>query len=143
MDSGEAVTVQSVAPVTSTGRSAAVLSAHRKERLPNGCRYGLTLTNNLTFPITDIGFRFIAHRDDGTVFQGITRSFYGVLPTQQLYREVTFNVPCEEIDYIEVTDPGHCIVGELTRRSAEPGDCIRLVDVPPGPLVRLVKNPTD
>lgn len=135
----EGVTVQRADPITSTGREAAVLSLHRKTPLVNGCRYGLTLTNNLPFEITDLGLRFTARREGGVVLNGVTRSFFRISPTQQQFHEITFEIDCDRIDYIEVSDPGRCIMGGLTRQSAQPGQCLEFVEIPQSPFVTLVK----
>lgn len=63
-----------------------------------------------------------------------------VVPTQQQYREINFQIDGDRIDYIEVSDPGRCIMGELTRQSAQPGQCIERVDIPDSPFVRLIKG---
>jgi hypothetical protein len=132
--------VQQAEPITSTGREAAVLSLHRKTPLVNGCRYGLTLSNNLPFEIVDLGLRFTARREGGVALQAVTRSFFSIRPTQQQFREISFQIDCDRIDYIEVSDPGRCIMGGLTRQSAQPGQCLELVDVPQSVFVALVKE---
>ncbi len=131
--------VQQVEPVTDTGRPAAVLSLHRKTPLPNGCRYGLTLTNNLPFEINDLPLRFTARQEGGVALGAVTRGFFSITPTQQQFREIVFQIECDRIDYVEVSDPGRCIMGELTRKSAQPGQCLERVDVPASPLARLIK----
>ena len=135
----EGAAVQRADPITSTGREAAVLSLHRKTPLVNGCRFGLTLTNNLPFEIADLGLRFTARREGGVVLEGVTRSFFRISPTQQQFHEITFQIDCNLIDYIEVSDPGRCMMGGLTRQTAQPGQCLELVDIPQSPFVTLVK----
>lgn len=132
--------VQQAEPVTDTGRQAAVLSLHRKTALIDGCRYGFTLTNNLPFEINDLPLRFTARQEGGVALAAITRSFFSIAPTQQQFREIRFQIDCDRIDYVEVSDPGRCIMGELTRQSAQPGQCIERVDIPDSPFVRLVKG---
>ena len=131
--------VQQSEPVTDTARSAAVLSLHRKTPLVNGCRYGLTLTNNLPFEINDLPLRFTARQEGGVALGAVTRGFFSIAPTQQQFREIVFQIECDRIDYIEVSDPGRCIMGELTRKSARPGQCLERVDIPDSPFARLVK----
>jgi hypothetical protein len=131
--------VQRLEPVTATDRQAAVLSLHRKTPLLSGCRYGLTLTNNLPFEINDLPLRFTARQEGGVLLGAITRSFFSVVPTQQQFREISFQIDCDRIDYIEVSDPGRCIMGELTRQSARPGQCLERVDIAESPLVRIVR----
>jgi hypothetical protein len=131
--------VQQAEPVTRTGRQAAVLSLHRKTPLVNGCRYGLTLTNNLPFEINDLPMRFTARQEGGVALGVVTRGFFSITPTHQQFREIVFQIDCDRIDYIEVSDPGRCIMGELTRQSARPGQCLERVDIAESPLARVVR----
>jgi hypothetical protein len=127
--------------VRGTGRQAAVLSLHKRTAFPNACTYGITLTNNLPYDITNIAFRFSAYVDGGVLFTHVTRNFYRINPTNHQYREITFTqVRCEQIEFIEVSDPGRCAMGKLTKFSSNPGDCIRHVDIAPTSLVRLVRK---
>lgn len=127
--------------VRTTGRQAAVLSVHQRTNFQNACRYGMTLTNNLTYKITNISFRFDAFINGGVFYQHVTRNFWQLDPTNSQYREVIFTgIECNQIDYIEIHDPGRCAMGNLTRFSSEPGDCIRHVDIAPTSLVRLVRK---
>jgi hypothetical protein len=139
---GQGVAIQRQAPVTDTGRPSAVLSLHQRTELTNGCRYGLTLSNNLAVDISDLPLVFTAYNENGVRLQAVTRAFFGIRPTQQQFAEITFQVGCERIKRIEVGDPGRCIVGELTRRSSEPGACLRLVDIPKSPLIDVAKEPS-
>lgn len=136
-----AAKVESSPAIAASGRQAAVLSLHRRTAYPDACTYGLTLTNNLPYKITDISFRFAAHIGGGVFYQQVTRNFFELDPTNSKFREITFTqIRCDQIDYIEVTDPGRCAMGKLTRYSAAPGDCIRYVDIAPTSYVRLVKK---
>jgi hypothetical protein len=129
-----------VDPVTQTGRQAAVLSVHKRTNFENACKYGMTLTNNLPYKITNIAFRFDAYINGNVFYQHETKNFWELDPTDRQYREMTFtNIKCDQIDYIEVKDPGRCAMGRLTRFSSNPGDCIRYVDVASTPYVRLIR----
>jgi hypothetical protein len=88
-----------------------------------------------------LGLRFSAISEGGVTLQGITSSFFAVKPTQQRFRELNFQVECELIHFIEVSDPGRCIMGKLTRRPARRGECLDQVDIPPNPIAKLVKKP--
>lgn len=133
--------VERTDPVRTSGRQAAVLSLHKRTAFPDACTFGLTLTNNLPYKITDISFRFAAHVAGGTFYQHVTRNFYEIDPTNHQYREITFTqVKCEQIEYIEVSDPGRCAMGKLTKFSSNAGDCIRYVDIAPTPYARMVRK---
>jgi hypothetical protein len=127
-----------ITPVTRTDRDGGVLSLHQRMVVPNACGYGLTLTNNSTIEVREIIFRFTAYGSDGTVLDHVTGNFFGIKPTQNQFREIRFPFACERIGHIEVSDPDGCVIGQLTRTTAKPGDCIKHVDIPPNPFVRLV-----
>jgi len=116
--------VEKVDPVTKTGRAAAVLSVHMRKSYQDACKYGMTLTNNLPFKITNLTFRLTAIINGNVPFDTQNKNFYEIPPGEQQYREMTFQgVTCEEIDRIEVRDPGRCALAELNRFNAAPGDC--------------------
>lgn len=129
-------------PITNTGSQAAVLSLHKRTNFENACTYGMTLTNNLPQKITNISFRFDAYIRGGVFYQHETKNFWELDPTDRQYRDMTFTrIKCDEIEYIEVHDPGRCAIGRtLTRFSSQPGDCIRYVDIASTPYVRLIKK---
>jgi hypothetical protein len=127
--------------VTSGGGQRAVLSLHKKYAYEDSCKFGLSLTNNLPYKITNISFRFAAYIKGNVFYRHVTRNFFEIDPTNRQYREITFSqIPCSEISYIEITDPGRCAMGDLTRFSSEPGDCIKHVYIAQTPYVRLVQK---
>lgn len=127
--------------VTSGGGQRAVLSLHKKYAYVDACKFGLTLTNNLPYKITNISFRFAAYIDGNVFYQHVTRNFFELDPSNRQYREITFTrVTCDRISYVEITDPGRCTMGDLTRFSSKPGDCIRRVYIAQTPYVRLVQK---
>ena len=127
-------------PVTRSARQAAVLSLHELTAYPNACRYGLTLTNLLPYQIERIYFRFAAQGRDFDELEQVPGGFYDIEPTQGQYRELFFHVPCQRIYAVEVIDPGHCVMGELTAGTAQPGECLRHVDAAPSPYVEFIKR---
>lgn len=130
--------VDRIDPVTQSGRKAAVLSLHMRKSYQDACKYGLTLTNNLPEKITNLTFRFQAYINGGVAYQAQTKNFYEIRPTEYQYREMTFQqVSCDQIERLEVTDPGRCAVAELNRYSSNPGDCKKFTDIPSSALVRI------
>jgi len=119
---------------------AAVLRLRRRTQLGRGCRYGLTLTNNLVSEIRDLPLRFTAIDQANMRLQTVTRGFFGIKPTLQQYVEISFVFNCSQIRRIEVGGFGRCMVGELTLRSARPGSCLDLVDVLPSQFVNMSKT---
>jgi hypothetical protein len=69
----------------------------------------------------------------------ITRNLTQVKPTEQEYWEATFmQIRCDEIDYIGITDPGRCAIGDdMNRFTTQPGDCGKFVDIAVTPLMTL------
>lgn len=129
--------------VTDTGHRAAVLRLHQRTPLSNGCRYGLTLTNNLIAEIRDLALHFTAYSESDMRLQSVTRGFFGIKPTQQQFVEIRFAFGCSQIKRIEVGSFRRCIVGELTLRSAQPGDCLNLLDIRQSRFVELIKAADD
>lgn len=131
--------VERLEPVTQTGRPAAVLSVHMRKSYQNACKLGMTLTNNLPYKITAISYRLTAVVKGDVPFDTQSKSFNEVLPGERQYRELTFQrIRCEEIERLEVADPGRCNMAELNRFNTEPGDCAKFTDLASGRLVSLV-----
>jgi len=130
-----------IPPVTTTGRSAAVVSFHMRKAYENACKFGISLTNNLPYKITDLSFRFTALINGNVPFDAQTKSFSELRPSEQQYRELIFQgVRCDQINQIEVTDPGRCTLDTLNRFNSAPGDCAKYSDLAPGGLISLVKK---
>ncbi len=127
--------------VTNTGRKAVVLSFHVRKEFPDACMLGMTLTNNLDIRVTNLSIRMTAYIRGNVEYDAITRNFTQVKPTEQQYREATFmQIRCDEIDYIGITDPGRCAIGDdMNRFTAQPGDCAQFVDVAVSPLITVRK----
>lgn len=133
--------VERVPVVTQTGRSAAVLSVHMRRAYKDACKFGMTLTNNLPFKITNLTFRMTGIINGSVPYDTQNKNFYEIRPGEQQYREITFQgVTCAELDRIEVTDPGRCALGELNRFTAEPGDCAKFSDIADSRLISIVKK---
>ena len=133
--------VDQMDPVTSGGKGQAVLSLHKRFAYPDACKYGLTLTNHLPYGITNISFRFTAYTKDGPLQQQVLRNFIEIDPGESEYREIEFTgTTCTRIDHIEITDPGRCAMGDLSRFSSQPGDCIRHVHIAKTSYVKLVQK---
>jgi hypothetical protein len=128
-------------PVTNTGRKAVVVSIHLKKAFPDACMLGMTLTNNLDIKVTNLSIRLTAYIEGNVEYDFITRNFTEVKPTEHQYREATFmQIRCDEIDYIGITDPGRCAIGDdMNRFTAAPGDCAKFVDVAVSPVITVRK----
>jgi hypothetical protein len=128
-------------PVTSTGGKSVVISIHMKKEFPDACMLGMTLTNNLDIKVTNLSIRLTAYINGNVKYDAITRNFTEVKPTERQYREATFSqIRCDEIDFIGITDPGRCAIGEdMNRFTAQPGDCAKFVDVAVSPHITVRK----
>lgn len=127
--------------VVSGGNRQAVLSLHKRYAYANACKLGLTLTNNLQYKITNISFGFTAHFKGDVPDQYVVRNFFEIGPGAGEYREINFSgVTCDQVKFVEVTDPGRCAMGDLTRFASRPGDCIRHVYLAKTPYVKLVQK---
>jgi hypothetical protein len=128
-------------PVTSTGRKSVVVSIHMKKEFPDACMLGMTFTNNLDVKVTNLSIRLTAYINGSVKYDAITRNFTEVKPTESQYREATFTqIRCDEIDYIGITDPGRCAIGEdMNRFTTQPGDCAKFVDVAVSPIITVRK----
>jgi len=142
MDQGaNGVKMDQIEAASTGGNRKAVLSLHRRYAYPNACKFGLTLTNNLPYKITNIAFRFVAYTKADIANQEVTRNFFEIDPANRQYREIEFSgIKCDGIGYVQVTDPGRCAMGELTRFSSQPGDCIAQVYVAETPYVKLLQK---
>lgn len=130
-----------VAPVTQTGRKAAVFNVNVRKSFPDACLFGITVTNNLPYKIKSISYRVGAYINGDVFHSQVTRNFFEIKPTEQQYREVTFHqISCDQIDRLSINDPGRCSLGELDRFAAEPGDCAKFTDVAPSSLIDVVKK---
>lgn len=128
-------------PVTNTGRKAVVVSIHMKKEFPDACMLGMTLTNNLDIKVTNLSVRLTAYIRGNVEYESITRNFTEVKPTERQYRDLVFTqIQCSEIDYIGITDPGRCAIGEdMNRFTTQPGDCAKFVDVAVSPHITVRK----
>lgn len=127
-------------PVTHGTRPAAVLSIHTRKAFPNACKYGITLTNNLPYKISELSFRLTAIIDGNVPYDTQTKSFSELRPSEQTYRDITFQgLQCKQISRIEVTDPGRCTLDTLNRFNSAPGDCAKYSEAADSRLVTVVK----
>jgi hypothetical protein len=128
-------------PVTQGTRPAAVLSIHTRKAFSNACKFGITLTNNLPYKISELSFRLTAIIDGNVPYDAQTKSFSQLRPSEQTYRDITFQgVQCKQISRIEVADPGRCTLDTLNRFNAAPGDCAKFSEVADSRLVAVVKQ---
>lgn len=119
----------------------ATLTVIRHESVSNGCVIGLELDNQLNELIRTLVLRFTAYLGPEIKFDTVSRGYSFVRPTLSSYEEIQFRgVTCEDIASVEVSAARNCSVGELTKFSSDPGDCLELIEV--APTNRLVITKT-
>jgi len=112
---------------------------YRKESGPN-CRFGLRLANNLPYEIDNIVPTFSVFRADGVLYETKGRGFFSVKPGNSQDREVEFRgITCNEIKRLQVGGGDRCGMGELTRFSAQSGECLARVRVVASDILRFDK----
>ncbi len=120
------------------------LSVINKQGGSNYCRLGLKLKNGLADKITSIVFRFSAHNHEDVLYDTVTKGFQHLKPTNEGFKEITFSgMPCEEIKYIRVHGGDRCEVGELTKHSAEKGECLNLLKIDTNDKIVIFKRYND
>ena len=129
-------------PPKSAPQETADLRLDQKAEHGNGCRFAITLVNNLPYEIESFVPRFAAHRSNGVVFDtvSIPRSFGSLKPGNSQSREFLFQgIKCGEIARLQVVGGDRCIMGDLGRYSEAKGECLARVNVAPSDLVRFDK----
>lgn len=118
----------------------AVLTVERRQTIPQGCRLGLRLQNDLTTRIRSLVLRFTAYKAGPIAYETISRGFSLIRPTDSQYREIRFrNVPCEEIVHVQVHGAENCHVGDLTKYTEDADPCLSLVKVADSNLIKIYK----
>jgi hypothetical protein len=118
----------------------ALLTLEDTKSLANGCTIGVRLHNRLPDRIRSLVLRFIVYKEAGVPFDKVSRGFSYIKPSITQYRDVTFrSVRCEDIVGIEVRAARNCHVGELTKYTATPEHCLKLIEVAPSDIVPFGK----
>lgn len=116
------------------------LKVERRETIPQGCRLGLRLQNDLTSRIRSLVLRFTAYKPGPIAYETVSRGFSHIKPTDNQYREIRFrDIACEEIAQIQVHGAKNCHVGELTKYSDGEDTCLSLVHVNDSDLIKIYK----
>ena len=124
----------------------ALLTVEKRREYADACQFWVRLQNRLPFKVRNLALRFSAFIQEDpyrepVFFDADTRSFSEVKPSEYQYREIFYmNLKCDEIAFIRVEDTGRCSVGELTKFSAQSGDCAKYVDVAASDLVKIFEG---
>jgi hypothetical protein len=120
----------------------AVLRLDGKSERGSGCRFAITLVNNLPYEIESFVPRFSAYRSTGVVYDtvSIPASFNSLKPGNRQSREFEFHgIKCAEIARVQVVGGDRCSMGTLSRSSDAKGECLTRISVAPSDLVRFDK----
>ena len=124
-------------------RRYAQLTLEKKFDLPQGCKLGLRLQNDLSAQIRSLVLRFTAYKDGQIPFETVTRGYSYIKPTNSQYQEISFRgITCDEISSVEVFAARNCHVGDLTKYTAEAHHCLNLVEVGQSDILPIAKRAT-
>ena len=133
--------VPAAAAEQGSGEGKAVLTLETLEPRTRVCRLGLRLQNNTPETIRSLVLRFTAYIDGNITFETVSRGFSWVRPTLSQFQEIDFRgISCDEIESVELSAARNCHVGDLTKFSATPGDCLDIVRLEPSSLLPIVKT---
>ncbi len=120
----------------------AVLSLDARSERGNGCRFSVTLVNNLPYEIESFVPAFSAYRSNGVLYDtvSIPASFNSLKPGNRQSREFEFyGIKCADIARMQVVGGDRCSMGNLRRFSDAKGECLARISVAPSEVVRFDK----
>jgi len=105
-----------------------------------GCRIGLRLHNDASYPVVSLVLQFEALVGDGVPFDNAFVAFHGIKPTLSQYKALAFErLACGDITGIRMHGGDRCTMGELNKFSPASGECLRRVRVLDTPQVRMLR----
>jgi len=117
-----------------------LLSVERMVDVPNGCRFGLRLKNNLSSDVKSLVPQFTAFTRSHVRFDTVFKAFLGIKPTLDQYQEIQFNgIKCGNIAFLTVSGGDHCSMAGLTKYSAEKGECLKHIRIKPSDVIPMHK----
>ena len=120
----------------------ALLLLERKTDFGPNCRFAIQLVNNLPYEIGSFVPYFSAYRANGVIHETVASlsSFNAVKPGAKRDREIEFKgIACQDIARVQVVGGDRCEMGDLSKFSAEKGQCLARVRVVASDLVRFDK----
>jgi hypothetical protein len=107
---------------------------------PGGCRFALTLSNNLPYEIGSLVPEIAALRANNVVYASKLVAFASVRPGNKQTRQIQFEgIGCKDISRLQVLGGDRCEMGELNKFSDAKGRCLAMVRVVPSDLVPYAK----
>jgi hypothetical protein len=118
----------------------AELQLIRRVEAPGGCRFDLTLSNNLPYEITSLVPDFAAIRANNVVYSTRLLGFGSLKPGDKLSRSLQFEgISCGDIAKLQVLGGDRCEMGELNKFSDVRNRCLALLRVLPSDLLKFEK----
>ncbi len=119
--------------------TSAVLTVTKVHEMDEACRLQLHLENNLTFKIRSLVPRFTVYNQEDIMYESISKSFTGIKPTRDLYRDIQFSLGCRDISRIIVHGAERCTMGDIDMFNEEEGQCLGHIYVTPTDLINISK----
>ncbi len=105
-----------------------------------GCRFDLSLANNLPHEVRNLVPDFIATRANGAIYGSTLASFAAVKPGESRNRSIQFaGIACADIAKVQVTGADRCEMGQLNKFTESKGKCLSTVKVLPSDLLTFEK----
>jgi hypothetical protein len=112
----------------------------RRFDAPAGCRFDLSLANNLPYEISNLVPDFIALRANGAVYGNALSSFAAVKPGESRNRSIQFaGIACTDIAKVQVSGADRCEMGALNKFTESKGKCLSAIKVLPSDLLKFEK----
>lgn len=120
----------------------AELLLERSVEAPGGCRFELTLINQLPYEIRSLVPDFTVFRANDVAYNSQLTGFGPVRPGDRHRRATQFaGIACSEIAKLQVGGGDRCEMGDLNKFSEAKGQCLARVRVLPSELLRFEKLP--
>jgi len=121
----------------------AELVLEKRQDIPNGCRLGFRVNNNLHAQIRTLVLRFTAYKKGDIPFETVSRGYSFIKPTATQFQEIRFRgLSCDDIDKVRVRAAHNCHIGEMTKYNASEERCLELIDVAASDLMTIYKAPS-
>ncbi len=117
-----------------------VLEVTEFEDVGHGCLVRLKVTNNQGHMIKSLVPQFHALLSGDVLYEKLFMAFSWVKPTRDQSKAITYSgLACTDIARIKVSGADRCEMGDLTKHSAEKGECLKRIQVRPSELVSISK----
>jgi hypothetical protein len=118
----------------------AVLEVVNLMKLRNACDIGFRLTNNLPYEVKSLVPTFSAFTRDDILFEGRSKSFNSIKPTDSQYKKIRFiGITCPDIAYVVVSGGDRCTMGPFTKFDMAEGECLKRVYIQASNLIKVLK----